>query len=318
MAEKVMEAVIDVCCGVDIHKDEAVCCLRKAGDGGVKQETRVFSTVTGGLVELKEWLLSEGCTHVAVESTGVFWKPLFNVLEDALTVVLANARHVKHVPGRKTDVKDCEWLAKLLQCGLIKGSFIPPRSIRELRDLTRYRRQLTNHLVAEKNRIQKILQDANIKLSSVATNVFGVSGMKMLEALLGGEADGEKLAALAVGKLRKRHGELVRALQGYVRPHHLFMIERGMEQMVSIEKTIERVDREIGRQLKPFRGDYERLQTIPGVAETGAASILAEIGADMSVFPSEHHLASWAGICPGNNESAGKKRPERPVPATCG
>lgn len=318
MAEQMMEVVFKICCGVDIHRDTAVCCLRKSVGEKVESATRVFSTMTAGFKELKEWLLSEGCTHVAVESTGVFWKPLFNVLEDSMTVVLANARHVKHVPGRKTDMKDCEWLARLLQCGLINGSFIPPRPIRELRDLTRYRRQLMNNLSAEKNRIQKILQDANIKLSSVTTNVFGVSGMKMLEAIVNGECEGEKLASLAKGKLKKKQDELCEALDGYLKPHHQYMIERNLEQIKSIERTIEKVEREIGKRLKPYREEYERLQTIPGVAETGAASILAEIGADMGVFPSDHHLTSWAGICPGNNESAGKKRPERRDPETCG
>lgn len=316
--EKVMEVVIPICCGIDIHKETAVCCLRKAKGNEVKSEVRTYSTMTGPLLELKQWLIQEGCTHVAVESTGVYWKPLFNILEDSLTVVLANARHVKHVPGRKTDVKDCEWLAKLLQCGLIKGSFIPPKEIRELRDMTRYRRRLIRSLSSEKNRVQKVLEDANIKLSSVATNVFGVSGMKILGALTEGKTDGESLAKLAVGKLKAKSDDLARSLEGQVSAHHLFMIKRSLEQIASFEKTIARVDREIQKRIAPHKEDYQRLQTIPGVKEIGAASILAEIGTDMSVFPTVEHLTSWAGICPGNNESAGKKRAEPPGPEMCG
>jgi transposase len=308
---KEMEVVIPVCCGVDIHKEVAVCCLRKTEGEGVKSEVRSFSTMTGELKELKEWLMNAGVTHVAVESTGVYWKPLFNILEDSMTVVLANARHVKHVPGRKTDVKDCEWLAKLLQCGLIQGSFIPPKLIRELRDLTRYRRKILGHLASEKNRIQKVLEDANIKLSSVATDVFGVSGMEILKALTDGETEGEELAKLAIGKLKGKIPQLEKALTGHVSKHHLFMIKRSLEHMAYIQKSVKQVDREIEKKLKPYKEDYERLQTIPGVKETGAASIIAEIGVEMSQFPTVEHLSSWAGICPGNNESAGKKKVER-------
>ncbi len=307
---KEMEVVIPTCCGVDIHKEVAVCCLRRTQGETVTSEVRSFSTMTGGLRELKEWLMSSGATHVAVESTGVYWKPLFNILEDSLTVVLANARHVKHVPGRKTDVKDCEWLAKLLQCGLIQGSFIPPKWNRELRDLTRYRRKLMGHLASEKNRVQKILEDANLKLSSVATNVFGVSGMMILKALSEGETDGEELAKLAQGRLKEKIPELEQALTGHVSTHHLFMIKRSLEHIAYIQKSVTQVDREVQKKLKPYGEDYKRLQTIPGVKETGAASIIAEIGTDMNVFPTVGHLTSWAGICPGNNESAGKKKVE--------
>jgi transposase len=312
--KKAMEIILPVCCGVDIHRDTAVSCLLTLD----KKEVRTFSTMTEGLRELKTWLEKSGCKHVAVESTGVLWKPLFNVLEEGMTVVLANARHVKHVPGRKTDVKDCEWLAKLLQCGLIKGSFIPPLWVRELRDLTRYRRQLVQDITAEKNRIQKILQDANIKLSSVATNVFGVSGMKILEALLSGEADGEELAGLAMGRLKSRGHELKQALEGNVTVHHVFMIRGGLNHIEYLQGQIAKLDQEIKSKLAPHQQDYEHMQTIPGVKAIGAASIIAEIGTDMSVFPSEQHLASWAGMCPGNNESAGKKKVGSPDRETCG
>ena len=315
---KEMEVVIPHCCGVDIHKEVAVCCVRKTLGEQVTGEVRSFSTMTGGLRELKAWLIESGVTHVAVESTGVYWKPLFNILEDSMTVVLANARHVKHVPGRKTDVKDCEWLAKLLQCGLIKGSFIPPKLIRELRDLTRYRRKIMGHLASEKNRVQKVLEDANLKLSSVATDVFGVSGMAILKALSEGETNGEELAKLAMGRLKEKIPELEKALTGHVSSHHLFMIKRSLEHIAYIQKSVGQVDREIDKKLKPYGEDYKRLQTIPGVKETGAASIIAEIGTDMSVFPTVQHLTSWAGICPGNNESAGKKKVGKQDPEMSG
>lgn len=315
---KAMEVVLPICSGVDIHKETAVCCLRKTEGSEIRSEVRTFSTMTGGLRELRDWLLGEGCTHVAVESTGVYWKPLFNILEESMTVVLANARHVKHVPGRKTDVKDCEWLAKLLQCGLIKGSFIPPQWTRDLRDLTRYRRRVVGNIASEKNRIQKILEDANIKLSSVATSIFGVSGQKILSALLEGKTGGEELAKLAVGKLKSKVSELEKALTGHVTPHHLFMIRRCLDHIAYLQESIQNLDGEIRKKIEPYWEDYQRLQTIPGVKEIGAASILAEIGVDMSVFPSSFHLASWAGICPGNNESAGKKKAEDPDPETSG
>lgn len=315
---KEMEVVIPVCCGVDIHKETAVCCLRKVKGEEVTSEVRSFSTMTGGLRDLKAWLLSEGCTHVAVESTGVYWKPMFNILEESFTVILVNARHVKHVPGRKTDVKDCEWLAKLLQCGLLKGSFIPPKPIRELRDLTRYRKQLVHDLSSEKNRVQKVLEDTNIKFSSVATNVFCLSGMKILEALTAGETDGESLAKLAVGKLKSKADQLSKSLEGQVSEHHLFMIKRSLEHIAYLQKSIKRVGSEIEKKMAPHKDDYQRLQTIPGVKEIGAASILAEIGTDMSVFPTSQHLSSWAGMCPGNNESAGKKKAEGPATGTPG
>jgi transposase len=305
---KAMEVMIPVCCGIDIHRDTAVCCLRRRD----KQEVRTYSTITGDLRKLKQWLVKSKCTHVAIESTGVFWKPVFNILEDRLEVVLVNARHVKHVPGRKTDVKDCEWLAKLLQCGLIRGSFIPPRWVRELRDLTRYRKQVKQQMSSEQNRIQKILQDANIKLSSVATNVFGVSGTNILKALLSGETDSEELARLAVGKLRSKSQDLERALEGNVTGHHLFMIRTFLDHIEYLQKTIQCLEAEILQKLEPYREDFERLRSIPGVGETGAASLIAEMGLDMSVFPDETHLSSWTGICPGNNESAGKKKAERP------
>lgn len=315
---KAMEVILPACCGIDIHRDTAVCCLLKVAGKEVRKEIRTFSTMTVGLKELRDWLVNAGCTHVAVESTGVYWKPLFNILEDSLTVVLANARHIKNVPGRKTDVKDCEWLAKLLQCGLVQGSFIPPKWTRELRDLTRYRRRLIADITAEKNRIQKILQDANIKISSVATNVFGVSGQKILSALLEGETSGEELAKLALGKLKSKINELQKALEGHVTTHHLFMIRTTLDHIEYLQRSIAGLDAEIQKKLEPHKEDYQRLQTIPGVKTIGAASIIAEIGTNMSVFPSSQHLASWAGICPGNNESAGKKKVEDPVLETSG
>lgn len=313
-----MEAVLNICCGVDIHKDSAVACLLRVDGGEVKSEVRTFSTMTEGLQKLRKWLIEAGCGHVAVESTGVYWKPMFNILEDAVTVVLANARHIKNVPGRKTDVQDCEWLAKLLLCGLIKGSFIPPKPIRELRDLTRYRRKLEGNIASEKNRILKVLEDANIKLDSVATDVFGVSGRRMLDALREGKTDGKALAGLALGRLKNKKGELQKALQGKVSEHHLYMIRKIMDHIVYLEESVEALDKEIMERTKGQKDIIERLETIDGVGTTTAVSIVAEIGTDMSVFPSQSHIASWAGICPGNNESAGKKRPDDRDQATSG
>jgi len=300
-----MEVVVERGSGLDVHKETVVACI----DGkGIKKEIRTYRTMTNDLLKLKEWLKENGITHVAMESTGVYWKPIFNMLEDSFEVILVNARHIKNVPGRKTDVQDSEWLCKLLRAGLVKGSFIPPKGIRELRDLTRYRKKLVENITAEKNRIQKVLEDANIKLSSVMSNTFGASGSKIIEELIKGELTVEEMSELAKGRLIKKKGIIKEALVGYFQEHHKFMIKASLEHIKTMERIISELDRKIDEKMDNYREDYERLQTIPGVKEHAAASIIAEIGTDMSKFPTEEHLSSWAGMSPGNNESAGKKK----------
>jgi transposase len=303
-----MEVIIDKGCGLDVHKETVVACVM--GEG-IKKEIRTFSTMTGDLLQLKEWLLEKGITHVAMESTGPYWKPVFNILEGSLEVILANARHIKNVPGRKTDVKDSEWICKLLRSGLLAASFVPPQAIRELRDLTRYRRKLTQSISAEKNRVQKVLEDANVKISSVVSDTFGVSASRMIEAIMVGKHDTDAISDLAVGKLKGKKAELKKALVGNFQEHHRFMIQASLDHIEILEKIIASLDQEIDRKLTDYHQEYELLQSIPGVKEQGAASIIAEIGADMGRFPSEGHLSAWAGMSPGNNESAGKKKAER-------
>jgi transposase len=300
-----MEIVVDRACGLDVHKETVVGCVMGSGK---KKEVRTFSTMTGDLIKLKEWLQAEGVTHVAMESTGIYWKPIYNVLEDGFEVILVNARHIKHVPGRKTDVCDSEWLCRLLRCGLVSGSFIPERDMRELRDLTRYRKKLVQTLSAEKNRVQKVLEDANIKLSSVVSDTFGVSAGRMIEELIQGKMTVEQMSELAKGSLKKKRSQLKEALVGNFQEHHKFMIKMSLAHIKSIEKLVADIDKKIEDKLKKHRQEYELLQTIPGVKQTAAAALIAEIGVDMSRFPTEEHLASWAGMCPGNNESAGKKK----------
>jgi transposase len=304
-----MDVMLERCCGLDVHKRDVVACLLMGPtERAPTKEVRRFSTVTAGLRELREWLVQAGCTHLAMESTGPYWKPVFNLLEDAMTVLLANARHIKNVPGRKTDVKDCEWIARLLRHGLVRGSFIPPRPIRELRDLTRYRRQLVEEGARERNRIQKVLEDANLKMGSVVTDVFGVSGQAILEAIVAGQGTPEQMAQLARGRLRSRLPELTQALDGLPSLHHRFLLRQMLDHVARVEEQVEELDRRITEQLAPFHADIERLQTIPGIKETGAATLVAELGTNMDQFPTDAHVAAWAGMCPGNNESAGKTR----------
>ena len=307
-----MDAILECCCGIDVHKKSLTACLLT---GTLSQKPKVtiktFSTMTCDLLKLKDWLEREGCTHVAIESTGVYWKPVFNIIEESMTVVLANARDIKNVPGRKTDVKDCQWIAQLLRCGLVKASFIPPKPIRELRDLTRYRKKLIGQLSSEKNRVQKVLEDCNIKLSSVATDIFGVSGMLMINALLDGNGDAEEMAEMAKGCLRNKIKELKQALVGHVSDHHRFMIRQSLDHIRYLNSNIAGIDERIDQCMEPYRDELELLEEIPGVKKKAAESIIAEIGVDMSSFPSDAHLASWAGMSPGNNESAGKRRSGR-------
>jgi transposase len=291
--------------GLDVHKETVVACIM--GEG-IAQEVRTFRTMTNDLLAMKSWLAENGITHVAMESTGIYWKPVFNVLEDGFEVILVNARHIKNVPGRKTDVKDCEWLCKLLRNGLVQGSFIPEKAIRELRDLTRYRKKLIENVTAEKHRVNKVLEDANIKLSSVVTDTFGVSGSIIIDELVKGERTVDELADFAKRKLIKKKDQLKEALVGYVTPHHRFMLKTILTHVKHLHEQIAALDQQVDECLKPYQQEYELLKTIPGVKNYGAASIIAEIGTDMTKFPTEGHVASWAGISPGNNESAGKKK----------
>lgn len=307
-----MEVIYKCCAGLDVHKQTVGCALRRMEpDGNVQVQVRQFGTMTDDLSEMVEWLKVQKVTHVAMESTGVFWKPIFNLLEDHFTVLLVNARHVQQVPGRKTDVRDCQWLAQLLQCGLLRGSFIPPRWQRDLRDLTRERTQLIEEKTRVANRIHKVLEDANIKLGSVATDILGVSGRDILQGLIDGEQDAENLAQRARGKLRGKIPELRRALRGRLLEHHRFELQLHWDHLQQLEKLIERLSQRIAEICKPYREQIERLDQIIGVDQTGAQSIVAEVGVDMEVFPTAGALCSWAGICSGNNESAGKRRSGR-------
>ena len=307
-----MEAIIERCCGIDVHKRNIVVCLA-VGKPHEKPKTtiRTFTTMTRDLLACRDWLVSESCTHAVVESTGVYWKPVFNILEDSMEVVLANARDVKNVPGRKTDVKDCEWLAQLLRHGLVKGSFIPPKPIRELRDLTRYREKLTQKRSSEINRIQKFLEDANIKLSSFATDITGVSAQNMIYHLIQDDMSPQEMADLAKGRLRNKIEDLEKSLEGYITDHHRLILQLTFQMIASYDEAIEKLNKEIDKRMEPFQKEAEGVQTIPGVKKKFAERIIAEIGVDMSRFPSDSHISSWAGASPGNNESAGKRRSGR-------
>jgi transposase len=297
------------CAGLDVHKKTVVACIRRLGpEGAIDSQVRTYRTMTADLIALADWLDAEGVTHVAMESTGVYWKPVFHLLEGRFEVLLVNAHRIKNVPGRKTDVKDAEWIAQLLQYGLLEASFIPPPPIRELRDLTRQRAQLVRERAGMVNRIQKVLEDANIKLASVATDVLGASGRAMLAALAAGGDDPAALAALARGRLRGKTPELNRALRGLVTDHHRFLLRTLLRQVEQTEGLIAEYTARIEAVSLPFAEPAGRIESIPGVGARAAEAIVAEIGTDMTRFPTAGHLASWAGLCPGNNESAGKRR----------
>lgn len=309
-----MDILYPCCAGLDVHKKTVVACVRRidAAKGKVRQQTRTFGTMTSQILELADWLTAEGVSHVAMESTGVYWKPIWNLLEGQFEMLLVNAQHIKMVPGRKTDVKDSEWIAQLLQHGLLRGSFVPPTPQRELRELTRQRRQLIQAKASVANRIQKVLEDANIKLASVATDVLGVSGRDMLEALIGGEDDPEELADLARRRLRAKIPQLVLALRGRVTDHHRFLLRLLVDEVRHLEGLIARLSARITEVLPPpFAEGVKRLATIPGIDMHAAENILAEIGTKMEQFPSAGHLASWTGMSPGNRESAGKRQSGR-------
>lgn len=303
-----MEVIYERCCGLDIHKQTVVACvIVPGGERQPRKEIRTFGTMTVDLLALADWLASEGVTHVAMESTGVFWKPVWNLLESSFDLVLANARHIKAVPGRKTDVRDCEWIADLLRHGLLRASFVPERGQRELRELTRYRTSLVRERTAEANRLQKTLEGANIKLAGVATDILGVSGRQMLAALVEGATDVAAMAELAKGRLRAKRPELERALVGGFGAHQRFLVAQQLAHIDFLDAAIAQVSAEIAARVRPVEPAIARLDTIPGIGRYVAEALVAEIGTDMSRFPSARHLASWAGMCPGNHESAGKR-----------
>ena len=308
--EITFDQVIDRGCGIDVHKSVIVATIKGIG---IKEATRTFSGFTESIEEMRTWLKEEKISHVAMESTGVYWKPIFNILEEGFDIILVNARHIKNVPGRKTDKKDSKWIAKLLLSGLLKASFIPPKPIRELRDLSRYRRKIVGQIAAEKNRLQKILEDANIKLSSVVSNMSGATATKIINAMIDGEEDIEELLKFRHGKMQSSKEDLASSLKGKLTGHHKFMLTTIKESIKEKESLIGKLDARIEEHLKAneLMLDSELLQTIPGVGKDAAAGILAEVGNTMDQFPNEQHLASWAGMSPGSNESAGKKKSSR-------
>ena len=306
-----MEVLYPKCAGLDVHKDTVVACVRLASGSSVRRESRTFSTRTSDLLRLSDWLGEFEVTHVGMEATGVYWKPVWHILEGSFELVLANAMHVKNVPGRKTDMNDAAWLADLLAHGLIRASFVPPRRVQELRDLTRTRKQLTREVAQHTLRIQKTLEDANIKITGLVSDILGVSGRSIIEQIISGVRDPEALADLARRQMKKKRPELVEALRGTVTKHHRFLLRTHLALIDALNAQIEEVDRRIGAGLDSFRTAAERLTTMPGIGETTAQVLLAEIGADMSRFPSAKHLVSWAGLCPRSDESAGKKRNTR-------
>jgi transposase len=310
-----VELLVSRCAGLDVAKDEVVACVRVPdGQGGRRQEARTFPTFTSGLEALADWLTAEGVTQVVMEATGQYWKPVWYVLEEAgFRLLLVNARHVKILPGRKTDVADAAWLAELLEHGLLRGSFVPPPAIRQLRDLTRYRKRLIQAHSAECQRIQKTLEDAGIKLDSVAADVLGVSGRAMLSALVAGERDPQVLAELARGRLRTKLPQLRQALRGRFSDHHALLVGLSLAHLEHLEGAIATLDTEVDQVIAPFARARDRLDTITGVGKRAAETIIAEIGVDMAVFPTAGHLASWAGRCPGNNRTGGKRRSGRPT-----
>jgi len=314
MERVIFDQVVKVGCGIDVHKDNIVATVRKSEK---EYETREFSSFTSSLTELREWCKTEGVTHIAMESTGVYWKPVFNILEEGeFEIILVNARHVRNVPGHKTDKKDSQWLSKLLLSGLLKASFIPPIEIRDLRDLVRYKKKVTAQASSEKNRIIRILEDANIKLSSVLTNVDGAVGSHIIDDLIAGKTNVDGLMQHYHGQIKASKEEFRKALQGRLTKHHQFMLRVLKESITDKEKLIDKLDKQIDEMAKQYAVEIELLQTIPGVAYDSAVGIISEIGADMKQFSSEQHLSSWAGMSPGNNESGGKKKAQKPSTGT--
>jgi transposase len=310
--EGVMEVLYPRCAGLDIHKDTVIACVRLASDGTTRTEVRTFDTTTPGLLALSAWLAEHGCSHVAMEATGVYWKPIWHVLsDDDFTLILANAAHVRNVPGRKTDVADAVWLADLLAHGLIRASFVPEAPTQDMRALLRTRKQLVREQASHVQRIQKTLEDANLKLGSVLTQIMGVSGRAILQALIDGEGDPDRLLALVQRGVKAPPEKLRAALQGRVTERHRFLLRLHLRQVEALDAAIAEIDAEVDRDLDPFRQAVRLLRTIPGVSDLTAQVIVSEIGIDMSRFPTAGHLISWAGLCPRNDESAGKRRSTR-------
>lgn len=304
-----MQVVHERCCGLDVHKKMLVACLRIVkSDGTLFTQIRTFGTMTRALLELSDWLTAMECTHVAMESTGVYWKPVYSILEEQFQLLLVNAQHMRAVPGRKTDVKDAEWIAELLQFGLLKASFVPESAQRELRDLTRLRISLVREHARAVNRLQKVLEDANIKLASVASNVMGASARAMLNAMVAGQIDPVHLADMAQKRLREKLPQLQQALTGRVKSHHRFLIQELLLHIDDLDASVERLNQELEKRCIPFEVELRLLDTIPGISVWKAQELIAEIGVDMTRFPTAGNLASWAGVCPGNNESAGKRK----------
>jgi transposase len=306
-----MEVLHPKCAGLDVHRDTVVACARIAADGAVVQDVRTFGATTKELMALSEWLTDHGVTHVAMEATGVYWQPVWHILEGSFELVLANAMHIKNVPGRKTDVNDATWIADLLAHGLIRGSFVPPAPVQDLRMLTRTRKQLVRERASHVQRVDKILQDANLKLGSVLTDIMGQSGRAILDAIVKGETDPAKLVLLVTKRVKASRDKITEALRGKVTSNHRFLLKLHLGQADALQAAIEEIDREVGERLDPFRVSATRLTQIPGISDVVAAAIVSEIGVDMSRFKTSAHLISWAGLCPKNDESAGKRRSTR-------
>jgi transposase len=305
-----MDVLYPRCAGLDVHKDSVVARIRCVSEP-VHDEVKTFATTTSALLELNEFLSAQGVTHVAMEATGVYWKPVWHLLEGDFELILANAQHIRNVPGRKTDVSDAGWIADLLAHGLIRSSFVPPAPIQELRDLTRTRKQLVREVSQHSSRIQKVLEDANLKLGSVLSNVLGKSGRAILEALIAGQSDPERLADLAQGTARKKRAELIEALHGRIRPHHRGLLKVHLTLVATLEQAIADIDTTVGKALASVHESARLLSTMPGISDVTAHVIVAEIGMDMTRFASDAHLRSWAGFCPRSDESAGKRRSTR-------
>jgi len=307
-----MEVLHPHCAGFDVHKETVVACVRHMADGKITTQVKTFQTTTQELMALSDWLSAEGITHIAMEATGVYWKPVWHILSDGeFTLVLANAAHVKNVPGRKTDVNDATWLADLMAHGLIRASFVPDEPTQQMRDLLRTRKQFVRERSRHTQRIQKTLEDANIKLDSVISNILGVSGRRMIDALIAGETAPEALAKLADERLHATRAELEAALRGRVTTHHRFLLRLHLHQIDELDAAIASIDKEVGANVEPFRVAIEMLSSIPGISSVSAEVIVSEIGIDMSRFPTQAQLISWAGLCPKNDESAGKRRSNR-------
>jgi transposase len=306
-----MEVLHPKCAGLDVHRDTVVACARIAADGAVAQDVRTFGATTKELMALSEWLTEHGVTHVAMEATGVYWKPVWHVLEGSFELVLANAMHIKNVPGRKTDVNDATWIADLLAHGLIRGSFVPPAPVQDLRALTRTRKQLVRERASHVQRVDKILQDANLKLGSVLTDIMGQSGRAILDAIVGGETDPAKLVLLVDKRVKAPRKAIADALHGTVTANHRFLLKLHLGQTDGLQAAIDELDREVGERLDPFRVSAQRVTQIPGISDVASAAIVSEVGVDMSRFQTSAHIVSWAGFCPRNDESAGKRRSTR-------